>query len=212
MQRVLLFVMMMMATFGSPVVAQSATAFAGLESIRLRPGDLVRVEVWREADLSGEFLVNEDGNITLPLLGDRNVTSESFRQVRERLMDEYRAELRNPSINLTPLRRVNVLGEVSKAGLYAVDPTITLAGAVAIAGGATPLGDLNRIRVMRDGQVVQERAGSGETLSSVGIQSGDQIYVDRRSWMDRNSGMLLSTSLSLVGSVVTTLLILGLQK
>jgi polysaccharide biosynthesis/export protein len=210
MQRVLLFVMVLV-TFASPVVAQSATTSAGVESIRLRAGDVVRVEVWREPDLSGEFLVNEDGNVTLPLLGNRDVTSESFRQVRERLMDDYRAELRNPSINVTPLRRINVLGEVSRAGLYAVDPTITLAGAVALAGGPTSIGDLNRIRIMRDGQVVEERAGSGETLSSVGIQSGDQIYVDRRSWMDRNSAALLSTGVSLVGSVLTTLIILSLQ-
>jgi protein involved in polysaccharide export with SLBB domain len=210
MQRVLLFLMGLLIS-ASPSVAQSATASTGEESLRLRAGDMVRVEVWREKDLSGEFLVNEDGNVTLPLLGSRNVTSVSFREVRERLMDEYRAELRNPSINLTPLRRINVLGEVSRAGLYAVDPTITLAGAVALAGGPTSLGDLNKIRVMRDGQVVEERAGSGETLSSVGIQSGDQIYVDRRSWMDRNSAALLSTGVSLVGSVVTTLIILGLQ-
>ena len=55
------------------------------------------------------------------------------------------------------MRRVQVLGEVTKPGVYLADPTVSLAGLVALAGGATPGGDLHRIRVVRAGQDDREQ-------------------------------------------------------
>jgi protein involved in polysaccharide export with SLBB domain len=169
----------------------------------LRPGDLLRVSIWREQDLSGEFLVNERGVVTLPMLGDQSVTGIAVDQLRDALIAAYREQLRNPSITITPLRRVNVLGEVGKPGLYPVDPTISLAGAIAMAGGATPTGDLNRIRIIRDGQVLHERVAAAESLTAADVRSGDQIVVDRRGWFDRNSTFLVSAILSVTSIVIS---------
>lgn len=197
--------------FAPALAAQSApaagpTAGAG---VTLQPGDLVRIQIWREQDLSGDFLVNERGIVTLPLLGDRLVTGIPIAQLRDTLVAQYQVQLRNPSITVMPLRRVNVLGEVQKPGLYPVDPTISLAGAIALASGTTPLGDLNRIRIIRDGQVIRERAGAAESLSQIDIRSGDQILVGRRSWLARNTDTLIGTGISLIASVITTLIIVN---
>jgi protein involved in polysaccharide export with SLBB domain len=111
--------------------------------------------------------------------------------------------LRNASINITPLRRINVLGEVARPGLYPVDPTVSLAGVVALAGGATATGDIRRIRIVRDGTVLMERAGAAETLNTLELRSGDQIFVDRRGWFDRNSTFVVSALLSITSIVIT---------
>lgn len=172
----------------------------------LAPGDVIRIAIWREPDLSGEFLVDEQGVVTLPLLGKRSVLNVPVAALRERLLADYAVQLRNPSVTITPLRRIYVLGEVTKPGLYTVDPTISLAGAVALAGGATPNGNLNRLRVMRNGQVVLRRVAAGSTLGAVDIRSEDQVFVDRRAWLDRNSTFAASAVLSAATVILTVLL------
>jgi protein involved in polysaccharide export with SLBB domain len=173
------------------------------EAITLRPGDVVRVAIWREEDLSGEFPVDENGTVVFPLLGEKPVTGIPFPALRTALMDEYRIHLRNPSITITPLRRVNVLGEVNKPGLYEVDPTISLAGVVALAGGTNPGGDLGRIRIVRSGAVLHERVSATSSLHDFDVRSGDQIFVDRRGWFDRNSTFVVSVLLSITSLAIS---------
>lgn len=174
--------------------------------IFLQPGDLVRVQVYREDELNGEFPVDPDGIVVLPLIGPQRVTDVPVRILRDQLVEEYRVHLRNPSITITPLRRVNILGEVQRPGLYPIDPTISLAGAVALAGGTTQIGNLNRIRVLRGDEVIHGRLGVSQTLSAADIRSGDQIIVERRSWFDRNSTFVVSALLSFT-SIVTSIII-----
>jgi polysaccharide export outer membrane protein len=164
---------------------------------------MIAVVIWREEDLSGQFPVDETGAVTLPMLGRREVTGVPWQMVRDSLLSEYQAQLRNPSIQLTPLRRVNVLGEVYRPGLYELDPTVSLAGVIAMAGGATPSGDLNKIRVIRDGRVIRERVAAGASLNSADVRSGDQIFVEQRSWFVRNSTFVISLLFSATSIVIT---------
>ncbi len=172
----------------------------------LRPGDAIKVEIWREGDLSGDYPVALDGTVTLPLLGRLHLTDIPLEMLRDTLTAQYRVHLRNPSINITPIRRVTVLGEVQRPGLYGADPTLALAGLVAQAGGATPNGSLNRIRIVRDGQVLRERVGAGETLTTADVRSGDQIIVDQKSWFSRNTTFVVSTILTL-GGIITSIIV-----
>jgi polysaccharide biosynthesis/export protein len=185
-------------------LAPRAAAAQGSDTtaLTLRAGDLTRVQIYREDDLNGDFLVDEDGVAVLPLLGPQQVTGIPMRELRTRLTEGYRVHLRNPSINITLLRRVNVLGEVQRPGVYAVDPTVSVADVVSMAGGATPSGDLRRIRIIRGGQVLRERVGAAETLRSAGVWSGDQVIVDRRSWFERNSTFVVSTVLSVTSIII----------
>jgi protein involved in polysaccharide export with SLBB domain len=183
-----------------------AAAQAPGELPTLSPGDLIRLTVYREPELNGEYLVDERGVVNLPLIGDRRVAGVPISVLRDSLEAAYRVEIRNPSISIVPLRRVNVLGEVNKPGMYAVDPTVSLAGAIAMAGGASATGSLGRIRIVRGNQVIRQRVGAAETITSVGIQSNDQILVDRRSWFDRNSQTVVGASVS-VASIITGLII-----
>lgn len=195
----LLLLLLALLLFAGRAAAQQQVA-------TLRPGDAIRVEIWREGDLSGDFTVAVDGTVTLPLLGRQRLVDLPLEMLRDTLTAQYRVHLRNPSINVTPIRRVTVLGEVQRPGLYGADPTIALAGLVALAGGATPEGSLQRIRIVRDGQVLQERVGAGETLTSADVRSGDHIIVDQKSWFSRNTTFVVSTILSL-GGIITSIIL-----
>lgn len=195
-----MLLLMICAVVSASASAQSA---APETAVTLRPGDVIRIAIWREEDLSGDFPVDEQGRVVLPLIGEQKVTDVPLSDIRDFLLEQYRSELRNPSIMITPLRRINILGEVNKPGLYEVDPTISLAGAVGLAGGATPVGDLNRIRILRDGEVFKEGVAAGSTVNSADVRSGDQIVVQQRSWFARNSTFVVSLLLSATSILIT---------
>lgn len=190
----------------------AARAQSTADQVVLRPGDLLRVTIWREADLSGDFQVNESGAVTLPLLGVRPVANVPMQQVREGLMREYLQQLRNPSITITPFRRINILGEVQRPGLYPVDPTVTLLGALAIAGGANPEGDLERITLTRAGTSITQRLSLSESLDRLDVRSGDQILVQKRSWGSRNSATVVASLVSLFTALTTTIILVATRN
>ncbi len=154
---------------------------------QLRPGDVIRLDIWREPDLSGEFLVDEAGVVVFPRLGEKRVMVETPESLEATLLAEYRRYLVNPSIDITILRRVNVLGAVADPGLYTVDPTISVADVLATAGGITPIGNVGKIQVIRAGVVVTSSLDPGSLIISSPIQSGDQVFVPERSWISRNA-------------------------
>jgi protein involved in polysaccharide export with SLBB domain len=205
MNHMLIGLLTLLLVVPAPGWSQSAPQPGGGRDVTLMPGDIVRIEIWREEDLSGDFQVAPDGTVTLPLLGRQSVVGLPLDRFRDTLLEQYRVELRNPSITITPLRRVHVLGEVNQPGLYPIDPTLSLAGAVALAGGATPSGDLGKIRVVRGGEVLRLRVGPGATLESADVRSGDQIFVERRSWFERNSTFVVSALLSVTSLAITIL-------
>ena len=176
------------------------------EGLSLAPGDILRVLVWREEDLSGDFQVDENGKVILPLLGEVPVDDKKWDEVRDWLLQEYRRELRNPSIELTPFRSVYVLGEVNLPGRYNIHPTNdNLAGAVSLAGGVTSDGAVTKMRIVRDGVIILDGIVGEESLARLGVRSADQLFVGRRGWFDRNSTFLVSAILSISGVVVAIL-------
>ena len=184
-----------------PLARIRAQDSASAPVFNIGPGDVVKVKIWREKDLDGEFQVDETGRITLPLLGSVNVKGIPWAILRDSLQALYRRELKAPAVSLTPFRRVYVLGEVTKPGLYLADPTMSVAGVVAMAGGATPLGDMHRLRVMRAGRTVLDKGAIEAQLLS-GVQSDDQIFVDQRSWFSRNSTFVASAAISVASIIV----------
>ena len=197
------FILLILAAAPAPAETQSVQ---DPEELFLMPGDILRVVVWREPDLSGDFQVDQDGTLVLPLLGKLLVTDRAWNIVKDDLLQDYLRDLRNPSIELTPFRNVYVLGEVNLPGRYNVHPTDdNLAGAVSLASGVTTDGDVTNMRIVRDGVIILDGIAGEQLLSELGIRSGDQLFIGRRAWLDRNSTFLASALLSLTGIVVAIL-------
>ncbi len=169
----------------------------------LLPGDVIRIQIWREEGLSGDFQVDEGGEVVLPLLGRKQVVGVSPETLRDQLTEEYDAYLVNPSVNVTLLRRVTVMGEVRVPGLYPVDATVSVAQLIALAQGVTPDGDVNRITLVREGRTIRTDLAGTMAITDAGIRSGDRILVGKRSWMSRNL-----SSLAWITSIVTNLVLL----
>ncbi len=193
-------------------VAQEAAPASPAAAERLpagvRPGDVVRVWIWREADLTGEFAVDARGRVVLPLLGERTVAGASSEQLADLLRNDFRRYLTNPSIQVTVLRRLTVSGQVARPGLYPVDATVTVGDAIALAGGLTPTANASRIRLIRDGRVLTTAVEPSLVLERSEVQSGDAIHVPERSWLSRNAPGVALGMLSAVAASLTVGLLL----
>jgi len=177
-----------------PTTAQQQPARApDGASVVLRPGDRVRLKVWREPDLSGEFEVDEDGIVVFPKVGRLDVRQISTDSLKALLIARFAESLRSPSVEVTVLRRVNVLGSVRNPGLYYVDPTTTVADALALAGGVSPDGKQNSFELVRDGKRLPVELSRDSRLADSPLQPGDQLRVPQRSWLSRNTGLVAAT-------------------
>lgn len=177
-------------------------AQAGLaEQAVVKPGDRIALRIWMEPEMSDTFVVALNGDVVLPKLGAVRATRFTIGALQDTLRLAYREYLRNPSLEITVLRRVGVHGEVRTPGLYLVDPTMTLRDIIAQAGGVTPAGDPNKISVVRDGERIRFASGRGAEFVAAELVSGDQVAVGPRSWFERNSLAVVST-----GAVVFSIL------
>jgi len=168
----------------------------------IAPGDMVRVRIWREPDLSGEFSVDETGTVVLPRLGAVQLSGETPEAVRTRVTEAYEQFLSHTSVEVTVLRRLQVLGAVRSPGLYNVDPTMTVEDGIALAGGVTPEGNPDHIELIRNGVRLPVRLDQRTQINQSTIRSGDQLYVKERSWLSRNAGVVVGLL-----SVATTAII-----
>ena len=172
----------------SPVVVQSA-ANPGLTSSALHPGDVLRVRILREPDLSGEFTIDETGVVMLPKLGPVRAVDEPVAALKARIIESFARYVTQP-VEVTPVLRVRVLGAVRTPGIYKVEPAMTLADAIALAGGTTPTANDNRVRLIRDGQTLDVALTPNAVMADSPLRSGDQLYVPERGWLSRNPGAL----------------------
>jgi polysaccharide export outer membrane protein len=178
MKRILVLAAILLAADrATPVYAQ---ALASAQTM-LHPGDAVKITVWRQPELSGEFSIAEDGSIIHPLLREVTVTGIPMADAEARVRDYLDRLQANPQFVVQPLLRVSVGGEVRQPSLYRLPPETSIAEAVALAGGATDQGRLNRIRLFRGGrEIVVDLTSPEAGLAQAPIQSGDQIFVDRK--------------------------------
>lgn len=158
----------------------------------LRPGDLIRLRIWREPDFSGDFPVDEAGVVVLPRIGALNISREPPESLKATLGREYRTFLSHTSVDVQFLRRVQILGAVQKPGLYHVDAVMTVSDALALAGGVLPSGRENDVEIIREGDKLPGRLTGRMLISRSPVRSGDQLYVPERGWLSRNTAVVVA--------------------
>lgn len=147
------------------------------ESYQLGTGDKVRVVVFGEDDLGGEFQVDGNGHISLPLIGEVTATGETAsgleHMIAGKLADGY---LRNPrvSVSISTYRPFYVIGEVNRPGEYAYVNGMSALNAIALAGGYTPKSNDNVIYIRRNGSPEEEKLAADQMTR---IMPGDVIRV-----------------------------------
>lgn len=146
----------------------------------LRPGDLVKVTVYRQEELSGDFAIQGDGTLAHPLYRGVRVAGRPLSEVQAAVGENVARFVANPQFVVQPLLQVAVEGEVGDPKLYQVAPETTLRQAISLAGGPGARGRLDRVRLIRDNTTymldLSSELGSGRVL----VHSGDEIFVTRR--------------------------------
>jgi protein involved in polysaccharide export with SLBB domain len=160
----------------------SAAAQAARSDPVLRPGDMLRLSVWRHPELSGDFLVAPDSTVVHPLYQRVQVAGVPLPVVKERLRALLVTYEQGIEFAIEPLFAVTVAGEVRQPNLYRLPQGTTFAQAIAQAGGPTELGRLDRVHVIRrDSAMVIDLARNYSRYERLPIASGDQVLVARRS-------------------------------
>lgn len=174
----------------------------------LRPGDQIRLRIWREPDLSGDFTVDQQGVVVLPRIGPVRVQDRLPDSLRSYLVSAFATYLRNPAIEVTVLRQVTIDGAVNKPGIYYLDPTITVAEAIALAQGVSSEGKQDKVELIREGQRRDLAVDLPRTarIAATPLRSGDRLYVPQRSWASRNGGVIVGAAISGVAIIVATLI------
>jgi polysaccharide export outer membrane protein len=120
---------------------------------RLAVGDKLRVEVYKDAQLSQALQIRPDGKITLPLLGDIAAAGKTPTELRDTLTAALREYITNPVVTVivveTTPGAVFVMGEVNKPGAQAINGPISILQVLAMAGGFKDFAHTKDIRVLR---------------------------------------------------------------
>jgi len=181
------------------------------ESLVVLPGDALKITVWPDEQLGGEFVVEESGYVYLPVLGQVKAGGVSVEELRARLREGYSVAMKSPVVGITPMFRVGVLGQVQRPGVYAITPTQSLFDVIALAGGFGAEANQEKVRIVRSGEVVEVNASAmlerGELGNDLMLRSGDQIVVPTAS-----RGLSLSDARSVLFVVQTVLLLVTLAN
>lgn len=174
------------ALMPASLLAQSS-ADASASSAVLHPGDVVQVTVWRDSEMSGNFVVGANGALQHPLYQQVKVAGIPIPEVTKRLHDFLTHYQSDPQLVVVPLFRVTVGGEVRVPNLYSLPRETTISQAVAQAGGVTESGRLDHVRILRGGRVITaDLTRPDGKWTNTPIQSGDEILVTRKGnfWRD----------------------------
>jgi polysaccharide biosynthesis/export protein VpsN len=142
-------------------------------------GDKLRITVYGETDLSGEFQVSSTGMVSMPLIGETRAAGTTVEKLKAaitaKLLDGY---LKDPKVSMEVLnyRPFFIVGEVMKPGSYDYQNVMTVINAVALAGGYTYRADKDDIKVKRGGQNGKEEKAKEDTT----VGAGDVVTVPER--------------------------------
>jgi polysaccharide export outer membrane protein len=120
---------------------------------KIGPQDVLRIDVWREDQLTRTVPVRPDGKITLPLLNDVQAAGLTPMELAAAIRDELKNYINNPqvsvSVNEVNSRRIYVTGEVVRAGAFSLLPQMTVLQALSSSGGFTQFARIKSIYVLR---------------------------------------------------------------
>jgi polysaccharide biosynthesis/export protein len=171
----------------SSAPAPGAVSSAATADYRLVAGDKLRIEVYKDTQLSQSLQVRPDGKITLPLIGDIAAEGRTSAELRDTIVSSLKEYNSNPVVTVIVVETVPpvfyVMGEVNSPGTLPLKGSVTVVQALAMAGGFKDFAKKKDISILRKG------AAAGETLKfnyndaikgkgqPVYVQPGDTVIV-----------------------------------
>jgi polysaccharide export outer membrane protein len=156
---------------------------------KIGPQDVLRIDVWKEPDISRAAPVRPDGKISLPLLNDVQAAGLTPMQLAGVISEGLKKFINNPQVTVSVSeinsRRVYVSGEVTRPGSMSLLPNMTVLQALSTSGGFTQFAKIKNIYVLRTKDGKQEKLpfnykevmNGKKPEQNVLLQSGDVIVV-----------------------------------
>jgi protein involved in polysaccharide export with SLBB domain len=162
------------------VEEQQAMSVAATEAPRLQRGEKIRVTVFGEDKLSGEYDIDPGGFLSMPLAGTVQAAGLTKTELEQALTKKFRSQyLKSPkvTVEIAAFRPFYVMGEVAKPGEYPFKSGLNVLSAIAIAGGPT-------YRAARNSILIQHPDETGfkeyPLSASIPIRPGDLVRVPER--------------------------------
>lgn len=166
--------------------AQAAAALAAssgkkseLAAGQLGPGDKVKVSVYGEEELSGEFEIDNTGSLAMPLVGEIPVRGLTQRELEKKISSILeQGYIKNPRVNIEVLnfRPFFILGEVNKPGSYPYANDMNVINAVALGGGYTTRAKTGKVKIRRASAPEKEEW----VTEDAPVSPGDVLRVEER--------------------------------
>lgn len=188
-----------------PAAADTAAHAAGA----LRTGDLLKINIFRQKELSGDYIIDPQGRIVIAGLGAVPAAGLTPPQVEDDLKALLACRGYPTEVSVQAQIRVSVLGAVRAPGLFPVDPATKVLQIITLAGGQTPDADLAHTRIVRNGRSYSLDLGSALAgrpdgdAGGVVLQSGDVVYVPKRSGFSQAEWGLVFSGLATLTSMLT---------
>jgi len=153
------------------------------------PEDVLSVVFWRNQEMSGEFVVRPDGQISMPLLNDVAAAGLTPEQLREVVVKAATKYLEDPNVTVVVKainsRKVHITGMVQKPGAYPLIAPTTVLQLISVAGGLHEFADAKKILIVRTekGRQVSYKfnykdVSQGKNLNqNIELKPGDSVIV-----------------------------------
>ncbi len=158
--------------------------------LKLAPGFLVELKVLDDSDFQGDFRVDQDGNVALPILGTLHVAGDTASEARDQIKNRLLKEqiLKDPQVDLNVIEytapQVTIIGEVGSPGKYPLLVPRNLVDVLTLAGGPTALAgnEVSIIRGSGDAKpllIHYSKSTDPEVVAKVMVDPGDTVQVKR---------------------------------
>jgi len=170
-------------------VLGTGLALAQDATYTVKPGDILKVSVWKEPELQGTILIRPDGGFSFPLVGEidgRGKTVAELQVIMTQRLTKYISDpVVSVSVNEIHGNKVYVIGQVAKPGEFIVNPSVDVVQALSMAGGMTAFASLGNIIILRHNGTVKTalhfdytEVAKGKNLANdIQLQSGDVVVV-----------------------------------
>ena len=170
----------------------------------LRPGDRLVLKLWADTSLADTLQIDQNVRVILPQLGVLPLAQVPAREIADSVRSAYSRIFRPVAVDVTPLRRVTVVGEVRKPNVYYLDMNSTVRDAIALSGGVTDIGIADPVYLVRDASTFAVRDWDTRRDPFTVLQSDDIVSVHRENWLKRNIFSVIS-GLGIVASLMITI-------
>lgn len=180
-----------MKRFALPIALVLLTcllASAYSQETAIKPGDIVSVTVLGEPDLTKKFVVDQDGNITMPLVQQVHIAGLTTAQAIVEITTQLKKMIKNPQVSIDQVEpgklQITVSGEVKNPGILALASGAKLIDAITAAGGYTPNADLSKVSLSHMGPNpvattidLSKFLLGGDVSVNVALAMGDTIQI-----------------------------------